>query len=327
MAKRKDIETTGDDAASAPPIAPAADAAKIDSDADAKAAAEEAEAASKAELLNTLPAVESPSISPAVSEAVAIEETAIEPKAEPEVEAANATPEPTPESASESASSFALVHVPQPSVEVAAEASPETTRSHFSFKARHKRYARLAASVALGAALGAVIGAVLTGSLVSGPRSNVATLEENKAMQQSLTRLAKDVTTLKSKLAAANKLAADDTATRLKQARADITGSISVPQTVPAALTPMPLARPAPRIAAAESLPSARPPVVRNWSIHDTHGGYVYVESQGDIYQIVPGAPLPGLGPVQSIKKLAGRWVVTTPKGIIVSMRDRRFFE
>jgi hypothetical protein len=36
---------------------------------------------------------------------------------------------------------------------------------------------------------------------------------------------------------------------------------------------------------------------------------------------------LPGLGPVQSIKKLEGRWVVTTPRGIIVSMRDRRYFE
>jgi len=51
------------------------------------------------------------------------------------------------------------------------------------------------------------------------------------------------------------------------------------------------------------------------------------VESNGDIYQIVPGAPLPGLGPVGAIRRLDGRWVVTTPKGIIVSMRDRRYFE
>ena len=72
--------------------------------------------------------------------------------------------------------------------------------------------------------------------------------------------------------------------------------------------------------------PRARP-VVRDWSIRDAHGGYIYVEGHGDIYQIVPGAPLPGLGPVQSIKRLEGRWVVTTPKGIIVSMRDRRYFE
>jgi hypothetical protein len=41
----------------------------------------------------------------------------------------------------------------------------------------------------------------------------------------------------------------------------------------------------------------------------------------------VLGAPLPGIGPVEQIKRQDGRWVVVTPKGIIVSMRDRRYFE
>ena len=50
-------------------------------------------------------------------------------------------------------------------------------------------------------------------------------------------------------------------------------------------------------------------------------------ENHGEVYQVVLGAPLPGLGPVESIKRQDGRWVVTTPKGIIVSMRDRRYFE
>jgi hypothetical protein len=36
---------------------------------------------------------------------------------------------------------------------------------------------------------------------------------------------------------------------------------------------------------------------------------------------------LPGLGPVQSVKRQDGRWTVLTPKGIIVSLRDRRYFE
>ena len=34
-----------------------------------------------------------------------------------------------------------------------------------------------------------------------------------------------------------------------------------------------------------------------------------------------------GLGPVEQIKRQDGRWVVVTPKGLIVSMRDRRYFE
>ena len=325
MAKRKDIEATGSDEAGKPPSAPeqvtpelaesapsmmpAADAANFDNDANAKAAEK---AAAKADLLRGLPAVESPSISPAVSEPVAVEESAIEPKPEPEAT------KPNP--------SFALVPLTRPSAEQVDEPRDKQTPPRFALKKRHKRYARLAASVAIGAVFGASVGAVITGGFATVPRSNVAVQDESKAMQQSVAKLAKDVTALKAKLAAANKLAQDQTAERLKQASAEITGSISVPQTVPAVVTPLPTPRPAPRIAMAETQP-ARPTVVPDWTIRDSRGGYVYVEGHGDIYQVVPGAPLPGLGPVQSIKKLEGRWVVTTPRGIIVSMRDRRYFE
>ena len=64
-----------------------------------------------------------------------------------------------------------------------------------------------------------------------------------------------------------------------------------------------------------------------DWSIRDVRDGYVYVQGHGDIYEVVPGAPLPGLGPVEDIKRRDGRWVVVTPKGLIVSQRDRRYFE
>ena len=48
-----------------------------------------------------------------------------------------------------------------------------------------------------------------------------------------------------------------------------------------------------------------RQTIVRNWSIRGASNGYVYVQGQfGDIYQIVPGAPLPGLGPVESIRRI-----------------------
>ena len=332
MAKRKEIEATGSDEAatprsapeqvmpslaeSAPSIAPDADAANLDNDVDVQSAEKAAaKAAAKAALLNSLPAVESPSISLAVSEAIAVEESAIDPKPEPEVEAAKAAP------------SFALVPIPQPAADGIDEPAAMPKPARFALRKRHKRYVRLAASVAIGAVFGAAVGAVITGGFATVPRGSVVAQEENKAMQQSVARLAKDVTTLKAKLAAANKLTPVQTAEHLKQASAEITGSISAPQTVPAAVTPLPMPRPAPRIAMAETQP-VRMPVVPDWTIRDSRGGYVYVqEGQGDIYQVVPGAPLPGLGPVQSIKKLAGRWVVTTPRGIIVSMRDRRYFE
>jgi hypothetical protein len=73
--------------------------------------------------------------------------------------------------------------------------------------------------------------------------------------------------------------------------------------------------------------PLARPPVVRDWTIRGIRDGYVYVEGHGDIYRVAIGAPLPGLGPVERVKRQDGRWAVVTPKGIIVSAHDRRYFE
>jgi hypothetical protein len=70
-----------------------------------------------------------------------------------------------------------------------------------------------------------------------------------------------------------------------------------------------------------------RPPLVKDWVIRDARNGFIFVQGHGDIYQVVPGAPLPGLGPVESIHREEGRWVVVTPRGVIVSLRDRPFFE
>ena len=159
-----------------------------------------------------------------------------------------------------------------------------------------------------------------------------------------MANMVKELTTLKANLEASAKSSQTQTASlekrisdrineriaeRLKKEQADVTGSISPPQTVRAAPVPIyadvPTPKPAPRGAMAQSQTSRA--VVRDWSVRGARNGYVYVEGRhGDVYQVVPGAPLPGLGPVESIRRLDGRWVVTTPKGIIVSMQDRRSF-
>ncbi len=214
---------------------------------------------------------------------------------------------------------------------VDAVAKPTTILS-FAVRPRHKRSALLAASVTFAAALGAMVG-VFAGSggfRPETPRPAVAALEDRVAMQQKLGALTEEIASLKSNLDAANKSAHSQIAKiteRFDRAANEelITGSISEPQTI----APFPTPRPAPRVAAVESAPPppARPMVVSGWSIRDAHDGFVYVQGNGEIYQVVPGAPLPGLGPVESIKLQDGRWVVKTPKGIIVSMRDRRYFQ
>jgi hypothetical protein len=145
-------------------------------------------------------------------------------------------------------------------------------------------------------------------------------------MEQSIAKLNKEIVALKANVEAGSKSARsqiakinDKISERLNRApepapapAAETTGSIPVP---PAAI-PTPVPRPV-----------MQPTVVRDWSIHDVRNGYIYVRGHGDIYQVVNGAPLPGLGPVREIKRQDGRWVVVTPKGLIVSQRDRRYFE
>lgn len=288
-----------------------------------------------------LPEIESPSISPAVSEAVAIEEETVEPKPEPEVEAAKYT------------SLRALVPVPKSAFDDEPPFEPleiEEPKRRFALKPRHWRSMRLAAAVAIGAGFGAIAGTYLTGGFAEPPKVEVAGQDDNKAMQQSLDKMAKELTTLKSRLEASTKQAEGRTARLEKtisdrinerinerlhrEAAAETTGSIPAaqPVAVPAVIhADVPMPRPAPRLAMAQPqpagpTPTAGPTIVRDWRVRGARDGYVYVEGRnGEVYQVVPGAPLPGLGPVGSIRRLDGRWIVTTPKGIIVSMQDRRF--
>ena len=257
-----------------------------------------------------LPTVESPSISPAGP--------LTEPAAEPVLAATPAAPLVEPVAASNPA------------------AWPKANL--FNLRPRQKRQAAMAATVAIAGALGAIVGATASGTFASkpAPQVNVATFDDHKALEQQVARLNSQVTTLKTNLEAANKTSTvqiakiNERADRIERSVTAelVTGSISAPQTVAVtAATPLPTPRPAPRIAAPEIQQPARQQIVQDWAIREARDGYVYVQSHGDVYQVVPGAPLPGLGPVESIKRQDGRWVVTTPRGIIVSMRDRRYFE
>lgn len=280
MAKRKQIEQSGDAAADKPP---------------------------KAELPN----VKSPSISPAGP--LPVSEPSLKPAVEPA--APIASDETTPPTPAPAAKLFEFPRITWPP--------------------RNKRNALLAASVTLAAALGAVFGAVTSAGFSAPPpsRADVAGLEERKAMQQSITHLSKEVASLKTSLDAANKSAHSQVVKiteRLAAVAADVTGSIAAPQPVPPAsalaqtATPVPTPRP---LIAAIDPPPARPTIVPDWTLRSARDGMAFVEGHGEIYQAVLGAPLPGLGPVQTIKREDGRWIVVTPRGIIVSMRDRHYFE
>ena len=254
-----------------------------------------------------LPVVESPATSPASEEAV-------HPVVDPVAASVNAE--------------AAIV---APTNDKAAGAAPAIARlinfPRLSLRRRHKRFAALAASMTIAAALGASIGVAAMGGFSKAPDLSAAVIEQNEGLQQSFANLSKEVANLKANVETASKSASSQFAKlseRLSRERSEFTASITPPQTVPAA-QPAPLPASRPLHTNAETPP--RLPVVQDWSIRETRDGYVYVQGHGDIYQVTPGAPLPGLGPVEQIKRQDGRWLVVTPKGVIVSMRDRRYFE
>jgi len=277
-----------------------------------------------------LPAVESPPLALADPEPEPELQRKLEPKPEPEVAAAAEAiiAERIAESATEESAASSLramlttalrrLHsLPLPSWP--RPRLPALPRSQL--KPRHRRQAMLATTVLLAAACGAVVGSLIGG--------NTGTPPSDHDTQAAISRLAGQVATLKADLAAV-KVAkttgaktgdgkTDGTAGPASTAPLDITGSIP-PASAPA---PIPPPRPTERIAATVS----RPPVVHGWTLRLARNGVVLVEGRGDIYRVVPGAPLPGLGPVREIKRQNGRWVVVTPKGLIVSLRDRRYFE
>jgi hypothetical protein len=218
-------------------------------------------------------------------------------------------------------------------------------RSTTLFRPSHRRNALMAATVLIATGLGTFAG-LLTGLGLADQKKPAIELAAQKAeraklqhaiaaheaerakLQHTIASLGKDVSSfgkdisaLKTNLAAAKTSLHGEMAKlteRIDSAPSEITGSITAPPQIVAA--PMPPARP--NIAAA-----ARRPVVRSWFIRFVRDGEIFVQSRGDIYLVQRGAPLPGLGPVQEVKRQDGRWYVATPKGIIVARRDRTFFE
>ncbi len=65
----------------------------------------------------------------------------------------------------------------------------------------------------------------------------------------------------------------------------------------------------------------AAPAVVEGWVVRKVRDGAALVEGRYGIIEIEPGDDLPGVGRIQDIRREDGRWVVVTPKGLILSPR------
>lgn len=199
---------------------------------------------------------------------------------------------------------------------------------------RFSRAAVLAIAIALSAAAGSVVGAMAAVAFAkpqSGFPDDGRTLEVN-ALRGVITQLSAEVASLKAsidnnaKAANAQMAKIADRVERAEKAQAE-------PASRVAKLSEL-LERIDRRTASATTAPAPettgsiapkqqdRPSVVNGWMLREVFNGGAVVENERmGIFEVVPGANLPGLGRVETIRRQEGRWVVVTPKGWIVSQR------
>lgn len=205
---------------------------------------------------------------------------------------------------------------------------------------RLSRATTLAAAIALSAALGSLVGAYAGANMMRPTEepATVPTLTVN-AFKGPFTQLSAEIAALKASIENGSRntnaqfAKINERVERAEKAQAE-------PAARPARIAesvdrmerktvqvPLPIPAPGFTTAASDSTGSIvpkqqdKPPVVAGWYLRDVFDGRALVESRYGLYEIGPGAPLPGVGRVETIKRQDGRWVVVTPKGLIVSER------
>jgi hypothetical protein len=195
-------------------------------------------------------------------------------------------------------------------------------RLEFVRRRRAKRFARRAAVVAFVAAFGAIAGALIVPGRVPTPvKQDAAVVAERRAIQNTIAGLSRELASLRTGIENANKSAnaqfakISERIERIDRA-AEITGSVTRP-TAPATLT-LATATSGKTIESPLPLPLPRPRVLKGWSLHEARDGAILAGNRGDYFDVVKGVSLPGLGPVEAIRRDGGTLVVVTAKGLIV---------
>ena len=197
------------------------------------------------------------------------------------------------------------------------------------------RFSVLAAALALAAALGGMVGALAAYGLarpatIPAVAAGRTALEDIQALKENVVQARVELAALKLSIDSANRNTAAqlsriseridrversqaepaakltkavDTLERLSRGEAsskDVTGSLASP---------------------ASGLNQSKPAVVDGWVVRDVYRGTALIEGRMGVIEVDQGDVVPGLGRVDAIRKQDGRWVVVTPKGLIMPAR------
>jgi hypothetical protein len=212
----------------------------------------------------------------------------------------------------------------------AAEEPPQAPSRGFRFE----KPSPLAASVALATVLGIVAGTTATLTLMpaqTAPPAIAALSEEARDLQERFGKLSSEVAALKSGLEIATRSATaqlgriGDRLDRAEKAQAEPAARLAKimdslerleRRTAAAAL-------PAPDVTGSVTTvekQQAKPPALEGWRLHDFYAGRAVLQSRsGTLFEVGPGSMLPGVGRIETIRRVDGKIVVTTPKGTITS--------
>jgi hypothetical protein len=203
---------------------------------------------------------------------------------------------------------------------------------------RFSRAAVMAVAIALSGAIGSAVGAV---AAVAYAKSQPAAAADQRSIEVNalrgvIAKLSSEVASLKSAIETNAKTANTQMARiaerveRAEKAQAEPVARVAklsellerIDKRTAAAAAPAPALAAAPETTGSVAKQQDRAIVVDGWSLREVFRGGALVENDRmGVFEVVPGANLPGLGRVETIRRQDGRWVVVTPKGFIVSQR------
>jgi hypothetical protein len=202
---------------------------------------------------------------------------------------------------------------------------------------RASRFTLLAAALALAAALGAMIGA-LAGYGLARPAATAAVagrtgMEDIQALKENVVQARTDLAALKLSMDSASRNVAaqitkiGERLDRVERAQAEPVAKLNKAIEALERLSRGEAASAAKDVTGAIMPPAGfatqggKPGAVEGWVVRDVHRGTALLEGRMGLIEVDPGDVVPGLGRVDAIRRQDGRWVVVTPRGLIMSPR------
>jgi hypothetical protein len=198
---------------------------------------------------------------------------------------------------------------------------------------RVSRFALLAAALALAAALGAMVGA-LAAYGIARPAATAAEagrtgMDEVQALKENIVQTRVELGALKLSIDTATRNAATQFAKlgeridRVERAQAEPVAKLNKAIDAIERLSRGEAASAAKDVTGAILPPAGLPKggAVEGWVVRDVHRGTALLEGRMGLIEVDQGDVVPGLGRVDAIRKQDGRWVVVTPRGLIMSPR------